>query len=194
MQESCEFHRATKVAKLEASSNSAGKLPSSTLKECRSSSSSSFQTDPNQEADSTGFKRANGESFCVHDSPNQNLGSGLGKEFNGGTPTLIELFCGTAGVSAQFKLAGGKSMGIDHQVKRHKLKAAAVQMDLKQRWVQELIFKEVSSGRVDAIHMAPPCGTSSAARNIPIKRKLRQKGAHSPVLFAVINFLTGFPH
>ena len=129
----------------------------------------------------------------MHDIPNQNFGSGMGQEFNGGTPTLIELFCGTAGVSAQFKLAGGKSMGIDHQVKRHKLKAAAVQMDLKQRWVQELLFKEVASGRVDAIHMAPPCGTSSAARNIPIKRKLRQKGAPQPRPLRSHQFPDGLP-
>ena len=178
---------------MEVSSNSAGKLPSSPPKECRPSSSSSFQADPNQEADSFGFKQADGESSCVHDVPNQNFDSEMGQEFNGGTPTLIELFCGTAGVSAQFKLAGGKSMGIDHQVKRHKLKAAAVQMDLKQPWVQELLFKEVASGRVDAIHMAPPCGTSSAARNIPIKRKLRQKGAPQPRPLRSHQFPDGLP-
>ena len=105
-----------------------------TLKESGSFSSSSSQRDPCQEADSVGFEQAGCGSSVVHDIPNQDVESGISQEFNGGTPTLIELFCGTAGVSAQFKLAGGKSMGIDHHVKRHKLKAAAVQMDLKQPW------------------------------------------------------------
>ena len=156
-------------------------------------SSSSSQRDPGQEADSVGFEQASCGSSFVRDIPNQDVGSGIGQEFNGGTPTLIELFCGTAGVSAQFKLARGKSMGIDHHVKRHKLKAAAVQMDLKQSWVQKLTFNEVSSGRVDAIHMAPPCRTSSAARNIPIKRKLKQKGAPQPRPLRSHQFPDGLP-
>ena len=179
---------------MEVSSNSAGKLPSSTLKECRPSSSSSSRADPNQEADSLGFKQANDESSFVHDVPSQNFGPGMEQESNGGVPTLIELFCGTAGVSAQFKLAGGKSMGIDHQVQRRKLKAAAVQMDLKQPWVQELLFKEVASGRVDAFIWHHRVEHLQLPVIFQLKGSLDRKGPHSPVLFAVINFLTGFPH
>ena len=41
-------------------------------------------------------------------------------------PFLIELFCGTAGVCAQFKTLGGRALGVDHHMKRSKLKAAAV--------------------------------------------------------------------
>ena len=36
-------------------------------------------------------------------------------------PFLLELFCGTAGVCAQFRLLGGKALGIDHHLKRSKL-------------------------------------------------------------------------
>ena len=193
-QESCEFHRAAKAAKTEVSSARAGDLHSVTLKEFGTLASSSSTRDPDRKADSAGFEQTCGESPVVHDIPDQEVGSGMGQEFKGGIPTLIELFCGTAGVSAQFKIAGGKSMGIDHHVKRHKLKAAAVQMDLKQPWVQEMLFNEVASGRVDAIHMAPPCGTSSAARNIPIKRKLRQKGAPQPRPLRSHKFPDGLPN
>ena len=193
-QESCEFHRAAKAAKTEVSSARAGDLHSVTLKEFGTLASSSSTRDPDRKADSAGFEQTCGESPVVHDIPDQEVGSGMGQEFKGGIPTLIELFCGTAGVSAQFKIAGGKSMGIDHHVKRHKLKAAAVQMDLKQPWVQEMLFNEVASGRVDAIHMAPPCGTSSAARNMPIKRKLRQKGAPQPRPLRSHKFPDGLPN
>ena len=43
--------------------------------------------------------------------------------------------------------------------------------------MQELIEREIRLGRVDSVHMGPPCGTASKARNIPIKQKLRKKGA-----------------
>ena len=46
--------------------------------------------------------------------------------------------------------------------------------------MQELIEREVKLGRVHAIHLGPPCGTASRARNIPVKRKLRSKGAPNP--------------
>ena len=75
---------------------------------------------------------------------------------------------------------GGKALGIDHHVNRCKLKAAAVKLDITQQWVQDLIEREVSMGRVAAVHMGPPCGTASRARNIPIKNKLRKRGAPNP--------------
>ena len=85
-------------------------------------------------------------------------------------PFLLELFCGTAGVCAQFRLLGGKALGIDHHLKRGKLKAAAVKLDLTQQWVQDFVERELRLGRVEAVHMGPPCGTASKARNIPIRK------------------------
>jgi hypothetical protein len=43
-------------------------------------------------------------------------------------PFLLELFCGTAGVCAQFRAKGGRALGIDHHLKRTKLKSAAVKL------------------------------------------------------------------
>ena len=109
------------------------------------------------------------------------------------SPFLLELFCGTAGVCAQFKTRGGRALGIDHHLKRTRLKAAAVKLDLTQPWVQELIEREVRLGRVHALHLGPPCGTASRARNIPVKRKLRCKGAPNPKPLRSSQFPLGFP-
>ena len=109
------------------------------------------------------------------------------------SPFLLELFCGTAGVCAQFKAQGGRALGVDHHLKRTKLKAAAVSLDLTQPWVQELIEKEVTMGRVSGIHLGPPCGTASRARNIPIKRKLIRKGAPNPQPLRSPSHPLGFP-
>ena len=108
-------------------------------------------------------------------------------------PFMLELFCGTAGVCAQFRLRGGRALGIDHHLKRAKLKAAAVKLDLTQPWIQELIEREIKLGRVDCLHMGPPCGTASRARNIPIKRKLLSKGAPNPQPLRSQAHPLGFP-
>ena len=108
-------------------------------------------------------------------------------------PFLLELFCGTAGVCAQFRVQGGKALGVDHHLKRTKLKSAAVQLDLTQPWVQELIFKEVRLGRISAVHLGPPCGTASKARSIPVKRKLLKKGAPNPQPLRSSEHPLGFP-
>ena len=89
-------------------------------------------------------------------SPVEGLGNNVEGERS--SPFLLELFCGTAGVCAQFKARGGRALGIDHHLKRTRLKAAAVKLDLTQKWVQELIRREISLGRVHAMHLGPPCG------------------------------------
>ena len=67
-------------------------------------------------------------------------------------PFLLELFRGTAGVCAQFRTQGGRALGVDHHLKRAKLKAAAVQLDLTQQWVQDLIVREIRLGRISGLH------------------------------------------
>ena len=108
-------------------------------------------------------------------------------------PFMLELFCGSAGVCAQFRLLGGKALGVDHHLKRGKLKAAAVKLDLTQQWVQDLISKEITMGRVAAVHLGPPCGTASRARNIPIRKMLRKAGAPNPQPLRSERFPEGFP-
>ena len=116
------------------------------------------------------------------------------KEFSAREPFLLELFCGTAGVSAQFKRAGGKALGIDHHLNRNRLKSAAVKLDLTKPWVQTMVLEEVASGRVDGVHLGPPCGTSSRARNIPIKKKLKRQGVPSPKPLRSSRWPDGLPN
>lgn len=109
------------------------------------------------------------------------------------SPFLLELFCGSAGVSAQFCALGGEALGIDHHLNHHRLKSAAIKLDLTESWVQEMVLQEIASGRVKAVHMGPPCGTSSRARNIPIKRKIRRAGAPRPKPLRSDVYPDGFP-
>ena len=142
------------------------------------------------------FGRSNVDDNSLRGSPvAASLDTGSTSSQLGGKPPpfLLELFCGTAGVCAQFRTLGGRALGVDHHLKRTRLKAAAVKLDLTQKWVQELIEREIKLKRVSAVHMGPPCGTSSRARNIPIKRKLRAKGAPNPQPLRSTTFPLGFP-
>jgi hypothetical protein len=119
--------------------------------------------------------------------------SGHGQDGRKPAPFLLELFCGTAGVCAQFRLQGGRALGVDHHLKRHKLKAAAVKLDLTQPWVQQLITRQIKLGRISGVQLGPPCGTASKARCIPVKRKLLRKGAPNPKPLRSSRYPLGFP-
>ena len=93
-------------------------------------------------------------------------------------PYLLELFCGTAGLSQAFIRAGGEALGVDHFLKTKRLKGPAVRLDLTRQDHQRLVTDEVH--RADAVFLAPPCGTSSRARAIPVPPELRKRGAPCP--------------
>ena len=50
-----------------------------------------------------------------------------------------------------------------------RMKGPAVKMDLTKPSAQKMILDEIKSGRVSGVMLAPPCGTSSRARNIPLR-------------------------
>jgi hypothetical protein len=92
-------------------------------------------------------------------------------------PYFLDIFCGTAGVAAALKRYGAEALGVDHIIDKRRMKGPAVKMDLTLSSSQQLVFEELKSGRVKGVMLAPPCGTSSKARNIPIrgpKGKLRR--------------------
>ena len=82
---------------------------------------------------------------------------------------LLELFCGTAGVTAAFKQLGGEALGLDNVVKKGKLRGPVAKVDLCTRENQKMVLQMIRDGRVDALMVAPPCGTSSRAREIAIR-------------------------
>ena len=64
-------------------------------------------------------------SSAVEDNLQSALGEGSTSNVSSGRqpPFLLELFCGTAGVCAQFRTLGGRALGIDHHLKRTKLRS-----------------------------------------------------------------------
>ena len=86
-----------------------------------------------------------------------------------GKPCIfLELCAGSAKLSAAVRSTGIPVVPIDHKHNRHTPRCKLVQLDLSQphAW-QQLVFL-LDNYDVLACHIAPPCGTCSRARGIPM--------------------------
>ena len=89
------------------------------------------------------------------------------------SPCALELFAGSCKLSKALKSHGFAAFGIDHQKCKNRVGPCVI-MDLSKKSSRVFIKKMLKSGRVGAVPMAPPCGTSSRARERPIPRRLRR--------------------
>ena len=81
---------------------------------------------------------------------------------------IIEVFSGTAGLTAELKRLGmTQCFGVDAHVKH--AKAHVVRLDLTVESNIDIFFSWLENPLVVGLWFAPPCGTASAARNIPIR-------------------------
>ncbi|CAE8640523.1 unnamed protein product [Polarella glacialis] len=78
------------------------------------------------------------------------------------------LGAGSAGLTAQLRRVGFVATAFDHSRNRHCARVPVVSLDLTLPRAQDLIFDLVKSGRVVYIHVAPPCGTATKARERPV--------------------------
>ena len=84
---------------------------------------------------------------------------------------IVEIFAGTGRVTAALKSLGmDGAFGTDH--KRHKQAMSPIVLaDLTTTAGIELLMQWLSIPYIVGIFLAPPCGTASRARSIPMKRK-----------------------
>ena len=106
---------------------------------------------------------------------------------------LLDVFCGTAGVAAAFKALGGESLGLDHMVDKRRVKGPVAKVDLSQQDGQLTVLNWIEGDKVDAVMLAPPCGTSSRAREIPLPKRLRLRKGMQPVPLRSDSWPNGLP-
>ena len=83
-------------------------------------------------------------------------------------PVVIEIFSGPAGVTAACKRRGWHScIAVDKTILKH-TQAHVIQLDLTDPKHQSIVHSWIEKPEVIGVFMAPPCGTSSLARTIPI--------------------------
>ena len=82
------------------------------------------------------------------------------------SPCALELFAGSCELSKCLKSHGFAAFGIDHQKCKNRVGPCVV-MDLTKKSSRKFILTMLSTGKVAAVPMAPPCGTSSSKRKTP---------------------------
>ena len=93
---------------------------------------------------------------------------------------VIEIFAGSGRVTACMKQLGAISaFGVDH-VRPKQCMSQIVVADLCTPQGVALLWQWLAQENVVAIFLAPPCGSASRARQIPLKRTLG-KNSHGPL-------------
>ena len=108
------------------------------------------------------------------------------------TPGAIELFAGSCKLSKCLKSHGFLAHGIDHK-KCKNCVGPCVVLDLTRRKGQKFVEESLLHGKVACMPMAPPCGTSSRAREKKLSRRLRALGVPEPKPLRGDDHPLGFP-
>ena len=112
--------------------------------------------------------------------------------FGGGTTdrqmVFIELCAGSAVLSATAQRHGYRVLPVDCKRNRHKPRCRIVSLDLSEAHAWEVLEYIVDTCDVAAVHLAPPCGTCSKARGIPMP-----DGSPGPQPLRTAEHLLGVP-
>ena len=76
----------------------------------------------------------------------------------------IEIFSGSAGLTAALSEVGFNAVGIDRVNNEHRTKARVISINLATESGRELLERVLAHPRLAYAHLAPPCGTASHAR------------------------------
>ena len=104
---------------------------------------------------------------------------------------FIELFSGTGGLCAEVRRLGlNSSVGVDAHISKQ-VKSPVIRIDLTSEHGLSLVWRMLEQRNVVAVHLGPPCGTSSRARDIRRKSGPDPKPLRSEEW---PNALHGLPH
>ena len=81
---------------------------------------------------------------------------------------FIELCAGSAVLSAAAQKHGYRVMPVDFKRNRHRPRCKIVSLDLSEDHAWDVLQYVIETCDVVAVHLAPPCGTCSKARGIPM--------------------------
>lgn len=101
---------------------------------------------------------------------------------------VIEACAGTATLSSVLKDVGFEVLPIDFGKQRNSSHLHIINLDLRKRHSWDFLAKIAMSRRMFHIHGAPPCGTASKAREIPMG-----EGHHGPPQLRSEQYPLGFP-
>ena len=104
----------------------------------------------------------------------------------------VELFGGRALLTMQANLLGFDGIAVDYTRNASKPVAPTALIDLTTSTGQQQLDANLGDGLIQAVMSAPPCGTSSRAREKPISKRLKAMGAPEPKPCAAMPSLKAF--
>lgn len=88
------------------------------------------------------------------------------EDATGGNPLFIELCSGCGILSATVGELGFSTLAVDHKHNRRQTKTRTFDLDLSHSHSWQVMRHIVKNCAMAAVHIAPPCGTCSRAREI----------------------------
>ena len=85
-------------------------------------------------------------------------------------PVVLEVCCGSAGLTLELCVLEFEAIGIDHSKNRHTPKAKILVINLATQHGRTTLCELCRDERVVAVWFGVPCGTASRAREIPHKK------------------------
>ena len=95
-------------------------------------------------------------------------------------PRAAEIFAGSAGLASALAAAGFDVLAVDWNRNKHASKHPVIRIDLTTPMGQSAVLSELAHQQVVYVHLAPPCGTMSRAREKPIGKWARLQVALEP--------------
>ena len=92
----------------------------------------------------------------------------------------FEICCGHGGLTKALREVGFDALGVDFKGNKHKTCVPVLTADLTTERGREYVRSLFRKYKIAYVHMAPPCGTCSRAREKPIPQHLIDQGAPNP--------------
>ena len=131
---------------------------------------------------------ATNSKFNVGVEHSQAFTYSMGMQLDETSLLVIEACAGTATLSSVLKDVGFEVLPIDFGKQRNSSHLHIINLDLRKRHSWDFLAKIAMSRRMFHFHGAPPCGTASKAREIPIG-----EGHHGPPQLRSEQYPLGFP-
>ena len=101
----------------------------------------------------------------------------------------MSFFAGSAGLTASLRALGlRQSFGVDHHIPKA-VRGPVLTLDLTVQTNVDILFEWLRSPMLVYVHMGPPCGTASRAREIRMS-----KTSHGPPPLRSMQYPDGLPH
>jgi len=106
-------------------------------------------------------------------------------------PSALEVFSGSASLSRELAASGFQVLAFDRDTT--KARAATLKVDLQDDVGQNLFWSIWADVDADYVHLGPPCGTASRARERPLSSRLKASGVPQPPPLRSEAFPFGIP-